>query len=75
MNKFTEIVSSWLMMVLFGVIAIILAACLAYPIKWLWNYGLSPSIDGVNDISAIQAILIFLLIKVFFTNIDKKMIE
>ena len=75
MSKFSEMVSNLVMMLMFCFIAIILAACLAYPIKWMWNYGLSPSVEGINDISAIQALLIFLLIKVFFTNIDKKTFE
>ena len=75
MSKLSEIVSNLLMSLLFFVIATILAACLAYPIKWMWNYGLSPSVEGINDISAIQALLIFLLIKIFFTNIDKKTFE
>ena len=75
MSKFSEMVSNLVMMLMFGFIAIILAACLAYPIKWMWNYGLSPTVEGINDISAIQALLIFLLIKVFFTNIDKKTFE
>jgi sterol desaturase/sphingolipid hydroxylase (fatty acid hydroxylase superfamily) len=75
MSKFSEMVSNLVMMLMFCFIAIILAACLAYPIKWMWNYGLSPTVEGINDISAIQALLIFLLIKVFFTNIDKKTFE
>lgn len=75
MSKFPEMVSNLVMMLMFCFIAIILAACLAYPIKWMWNYGLSPTVEGINDISAIQALLIFLLIKVFFTNIDKKTFE
>jgi sterol desaturase/sphingolipid hydroxylase (fatty acid hydroxylase superfamily) len=75
MSKFSEMVSNLVMMLMFCFIAIILAACLAYPIKWMWNYGLSPTVEGINDISAIQALLIFLLIKVFFTSIDKKTFE
>tara|TARA_Y100000361_G_scaffold48689_1_gene42239 strand:- start:419 stop:646 length:228 start_codon:yes stop_codon:yes gene_type:complete len=75
MSKFSEMISNLVMMLMFCFIAIILAACLAYPIKWMWNYGLSPTVEGINDISAIQALLIFLLIKVFFTNIDKKTFE
>ena len=75
MNKFLEVISNLLMALVFFVLAIILAACLAYPIKWMWNYGLSPSVEGINDISALQALLIFLLIKVFFTSIDKKTFE
>ena len=75
MSKFSEMVSNLVMMLMFCFIAIILAACLAYPIKWMWNYGISPTVEGINDISAIQALLIFLLIKVFFTNIDKKTFE
>jgi len=75
MNKLSEIVSNFLMLLMFCFIAIILAACLAYPIKWMWNYGLSPSVEGINDISALQALLVFLLIKVFFTSIDKKTFE
>ena len=63
MSKFSEIVSNLVMLLMFCFIAIILAACLAYPIKWMWNYGLSPSVEGINDISALQALLVFLLIK------------
>jgi len=55
MSKFSEIVSNLVMLLMFCFIAIILAACLAYPIKWMWNYGLSPSVEGINDISALQA--------------------
>ena len=75
MSKLSEIVSNLLMALVFFVLVVILAACLAYPIKWMWNYGLSPSVEGINDISALQALLIFLLIKVFFTSIDKKTFE
>ena len=75
MNKFSEVISNLLMALVFFVLVAILAACLAYPIKWMWNYGLSPSVEGINDISALQALLIFLLIKVFFTSIDKKTFE
>ena len=75
MSKLSEIVSNLLMALVFFVLVVILAACLAYPIKWMWNYGLSPSVEGINDISALQALLVFLLIKVFFTSIDKKTFE
>ena len=75
MSKFSEIVSNLLMFLVFFVVITLLAACLTYPIKWMWNYGLFPSVEGINDISAIQALLIFLLVKVFFTSIDKKTFE
>ena len=75
MSKLSEIVSNSLMALVFFILVAVLAACLAYPIKWMWNYGLSPSVEGINDISALQALLIFLLIKVFFTSIDKKTFE
>lgn len=75
MNNLSETISNLLMALVFFIMVAVLAACLAYPIKWMWNYGLSPSVEGINDISALQALLIFLLIKVFFTSIDKKTFE
>jgi|21_taG_2_1085346.scaffolds.fasta_scaffold208087_1 H+/Cl- antiporter ClcA len=72
MSKPSKTISNLLMALVFFIMVALLAACLAYPIKWMWNYGLSPSVEGINNISALQALLIFLLIKMFFTSIDKK---
>ena len=45
---------------------------LAWPVMWLWNYALVPAVDGVNNISAGQALALMILSTMLFkTHVNK----
>lgn len=52
---------------LFIVLAILTSFLLAFPVKWLWNW-LMPDILGLEEISAIQAWGLTLLLHLFRGN-------
>lgn len=47
-------------------VAFLIIMLLSWPIMWLWNYALVPAIDGVNNISAGQALALVVLSTMLF---------
>lgn len=47
-------------------VAFLIIMLLSWPIMWLWNYALVPAIDGVNNISAGQALALMVLSTMLF---------
>jgi len=46
----------------------VLAVLMSYPIMWLWNSCLVPAIDGVNEITVIQALGLNILTWIMFVT-------
>ena len=47
-------------------VAFLIIMLLSWPVMWLWNYALVPAIDGVNNISAGQALALMVLSTMLF---------
>lgn len=52
------------------IIIALYAMLLAIPLQFLWNYCLVPAIDGVNTISATQALGLNFLAAILFKDSD-----
>jgi len=44
----------------------IIAVVMSYPIMWLWNACLVPAVDGVNEITVLQALGLNVLVSIMF---------
>jgi len=55
-------------------VAVILAVILAWPTQLLWNGCLVPAIDGINEITLLQALGLNFLFSILFkdSNTSKK---
>ena len=49
-------------------IALILALFFALPVMWLWNTCLVPAVPGIQEISWLQALGLYLLANLLFKN-------
>jgi hypothetical protein len=49
-------------------VAVLLAVILAWPTQLLWNGCLVPAVDGVHEISLLQALGINVLFSILFKN-------
>lgn len=54
-------------------LGVILSLLLAWPVVWLWNFAVAPTIDGVHELTFWQAYCLSLLVSIVFrTNIKVK---
>ena len=70
-----KLLSAIFTLVGFAVGVAIILALLAYPIKWLWNGCLVGAIDGIHDITALQALGIAVLTACLFKTATPSIIE
>jgi len=54
-------------------LGVILSLLLAWPVVWLWNFAVAPTIDGVHELTFWQAYCLSLLVSILFrSNIKVK---
>ena len=54
-------------------LGVILSLLLAWPVVWLWNFAVAPTVDGVHELTFWQAYCLSLLVSILFrSNIKVK---
>jgi len=56
------------LMIMFIVLSITFGALFALPVMWLWNGCLVGAIDGVQEVTYLQAWGLYILSHILFTN-------
>jgi len=56
-------------MVLGVLVATVLSLVLTWPFMWMWNFSVSPTVEGVRDLDYWRAFCLLWLLSLFFAGI------